>query len=138
MGKNTARVSKHQISHEVRTMQTPRVRVTKRRMLVALALLFVSGALTDIFRNHRRVVRLHAAWAYDTQNRECIRLAQAYSREAVRQEQEAQHWPAESAQRKTRLEAAAFNNSQREGVMQVAIAARAMARNLRRLARVEQ
>jgi hypothetical protein len=119
------------------TMSVSRVRFTLRRMMVALALLLILGALADRFRNHRRVVQFQAAWAYDTQSRECHRLAEAYCREAAREEQEAQHWPEGSEQRQSHLDAAAFHNSQRAGVQQVGKAAHEMATSLRRLARVE-
>jgi hypothetical protein len=119
-------------------MRLLRVRLTVRWTIAAVAFLVVLGALTDVFINHRRVVRLRAAWAYDTQDRECHRLAEAYSREAVRQEREAEHCPEGSERRETRLEAASFYHSQRAGVLQVGAAAHEMAKHLRRLARVEQ
>ncbi len=119
-------------------MRLLHVRVTVRWTIAAVAFLVVLGALTDVFANHRRVVQLRAAWAYGTQDGECHRLAEAYSREAVRQEREAEHYPVGLERRWACLEAAAFYDSQQAGVLQVGAAAHEMAKHIRWLARVEQ
>jgi len=119
-------------------MRLLRVRLTVRWTIAVVASPVVLGALTDVFTNQRRVVWLRAAWAYDTQDRDCRRFAEAYSREAVRREQEAEHCPGGSEERKAHLEAAAFYDSQRAGALRVGAAAHEMAKDLRRLARVEQ
>jgi hypothetical protein len=119
-------------------MRRPRDWFTMCGISEVLAFILVLGALTDIVRNHRRVIRLQAAWSYDTQDRECLRLADAYLRAAVREADEAGRWPEGSERRSSGRESAAFNNSQRGAMIRMAVEAHEMARKLRRLGRVEE
>lgn len=119
-------------------MRLPSVRFTVRGMMIAVASIVVSFALTDMLRNHRRVVQLRAAWAYDVQDQDCVRLALAHTREAARERQEAARWPAGSPQRDSHLRAAAFEATSAAQTSQVGGAARRMASELRRVARVSK
>ena len=117
-------------------MKLPHMRFTIRRMMVGVVSLLVVFALTDLYRNHRRIIWFQAAWDYDKQHRDCMRLAAAYEREAARERQEAARSLEGSSQRDSRLQAATFNVTIEENVVRVCVAARRMASELRRLARI--
>ena len=117
-------------------MRLPCMRFSVRRMMFAVASLFLVIALADLALNHRRVVRFRAAWAYDEQYRGCTRLAEAYALEAARERQEAGRWPEGSSQRGFHLQAAASDDWSRADVARVGESARLVARELRRLARI--
>jgi hypothetical protein len=116
-------------------MKLPRGRLSVRGTIIVAVTLLLTMALTDLARNHRRVVQFQAAWSYDHQWRECERLAIAYAREAGREQAEADRWPEGSDQRGLHLQAVALNGSLRADAARVGGVARKMASELRRMAR---